>query len=89
MTKRHLVMQHAFGFVSPLPIVLAIHLIGKVVSLLSRASIANLPDSFSSWKDAGDDLAPVPSVNAKVLLVSGPDQAGVGQLAHANQARIG
>lgn len=45
--------------------------------------------SFLRWKDAGHDLAAVPSVYTKVLLVRGPDHAGIGQLAHANQARIG
>jgi len=40
-------------------------------------------------KDTRDDLAAMPPVNAKVLLVRGPDHAGVRQLAHADQARIG
>ena len=40
-------------------------------------------------KDTRDDLAAMPPVNSKVLLVRGPDHAGVRQLAHADQARIG
>ena len=60
-----------------------------LAALRGCAAIANFPNSFFTWEDAGNDLAPVPSVSAKVFVVGGPDHAGVRQLAHANQARVG